>query len=255
VTTGEASGLARANLVTTYLALGSAVPGARLVAAGGFTLCTAPVELAMANFAMDFAETLSPVQLDGALRQIVHAARTHSALRVFDLPGPKPDGFLTALARAGLTLRHEMVQMCALEPAAGPVAKWTECGSRPEREAIARFMAGQFFPTLDAKRRKVVIEATAQLGRLFYSGRPEVPVAACTLVETEGAAGIYNLCVAPEHRRRGVGGAFVRASRQWAAETGRRTVLQCDPCLTGFYATLGFVANGWIGTYGFGQGR
>lgn len=141
--------------------------------------------------------------------------------------------------------------MSAFGSPAGPQADWTECATLGEREAVATFMAGQFFRSLDAHRKRIVISATAGLGRLVYLGSPDAPVAACTLVESAGALGVYNLCVEASSRGRGIGASVVRRVRAMAAAGAMGVVLQCDASLTLFYKRLGFDANGWIGTYGF----
>lgn len=235
----------------TYAELGVATPGSRLVVESAFTLCTSPVDLAMANFAMDFSPSLGPSELDDALQQVAALSNRRSSMRVFDLPGPRPQGFARSLRRAGLTLRQELCQMSAFGSPVGPQADWTECETQGEREAVATFMAGQFFRSLDAHRKRIVISATAGLGRLVYLGRADAPEAACTIVPSPGALGVYNLCVEPRSRGRGTGAAIVRRVRAMAAEDAQCVVLQCDASLTVFYKRLGFDANGWIGTYGF----
>jgi predicted N-acetyltransferase YhbS len=66
------------------------------------------------------------------------------------------------------------------------------------------------------------------------------------LVEDGSSVGLFNLCVRPELRRKGLGAKLVRAVQAAASATGKPVVLQCEPDLAPWYKTLGFEPVGTV---------
>jgi hypothetical protein len=119
--------------------------------------------------------------------------------------------------------------------------------SRTERRHVAGFMARQFFSRMPKQGRDAIAEATAAGSHTLWTvGPPRSPEAAVMLVEQSGAVGLFNLCVRPDLRRKGLGAGIVRAVQRSAAGLGRPVVLQCEPELAPWYARLGFEPVGTV---------
>ena len=111
-----------------------------------------------------------------------------------------------------------------------------------DRAEVAAFMAGIFFEGQQPERRRAIEQATARALRCrLYSvlegGRR---VAAVMLHRTPGALGLYNLCVVPWMRGRGLGASIVRQVQTDASRAGVPVVLQCRAELVRWYRRLGF---------------
>ncbi len=82
-------------------------------------------------------------------------------------------------------------------------------------------------------------------GQLLVAELDRRVVAFAHVVEVDGEAHLEQLSVVPEHGRRGIGGALVRAALVEADWSGRRVMTLCTyrdvPWNGPFYAKLGFM--------------
>ena len=88
---------------------------------------------------------------------------------------------------------------------------------------------------------------TAHLFRHYIAYADGEPAGTATLFEAAGVAGIYNVYVKPEHRRRGIGEALTRAALQDAES--EVAVLQASTESAALYRRMGFVDYGTFGHY------
>jgi predicted N-acetyltransferase YhbS len=102
-------------------------------------------------------------------------------------------------------------------------------------------------------RQGIAAATAASPHTIWVVGDGRDPTAAVMLVEQPEAVGLFNLCVAPESRGKGLGADLVRAVQSAASRTGRTVVLQCDDELAGWYSNLDFERVGSIGAFTLAQ--
>jgi GNAT superfamily N-acetyltransferase len=93
---------------------------------------------------------------------------------------------------------------------------------------------------------------------VLVAGEP--PVGLCRIDRVGGGAHLEQLSVHPDHARRGLGRALVRAGIEWAARHGYSELTLCTyrdvPWNGPFYASEGFVEDGaaddWLIAHGLG---
>lgn len=113
-----------------------------------------------------------------------------------------------------------------------------------DRDAIARFMAHQFFRNLTREFREEIATATSsahdlELAAFCRSGAARI-VGALMLGRSPQMIGLYNLCVDSGERNRGIGRRMVRWASEKARSEERLLTLQCDPSLVPWYRDQGF---------------
>lgn len=237
----------RENLVHTYLRLGEKVPQAEVERRFGVTSCRSRLNLPFGNFALDI-RTEEP---DACLSYLGRLARETTSFRVFSLPDDEPPDFALRLERAGFRPSLRLAQMAADGREGAPAEEAGRAREPLERWFVSQFMVRQFFWRSHRELQEQIVAVTAASEHeLWYVGDVRHPIAAVMVTRTPGTLGLYNLCVAPEHRRRGIGGRLVELVRSAAAREGRVVALQCEPGLVPWYEMRGFCVMGKIGFYG-----
>ncbi len=236
---------ANKNLEETYFRLGLAAPESRLWDNEGFRACLGSYEHPICNFAIQ-------LRLDPwSARRLQTLASARHAFHVYRLPGDQPEYLEELLGRFDFFQVYSLDALIAEPESASEELEPAEANDDLARRSISEFMAMQFFGRQGAQFRQQVQEATFSADDLtfhYVAERGRV-VAAAMLSRTPGMLGVYNLCVSPNRRRRGLGSSFVRWSKSLAYREGRAVTLQCDPGLVEWYARFGFRAYGRIGVF------
>ncbi|RYG19603.1 N-acetyltransferase [bacterium] len=124
----------------------------------------------------------------------------------------------------------------------------TYCTEPDERLEVGQFISEAFFSREPVAIRGAMANALAQAPSLTVHSHivKDRPVAAVTLARDADILGIYNLCVAPKQRGKGIGSALVRWCLAEAAAENRPACLQCLPTLEPWYLGLGFTRSSTI---------
>lgn len=244
--------LSRENIAETYLELGEKATGSRIALSPAFDLCLAPIDLSFCNFALRLRLDQHPNGPVEAAEELASHSRRKRTFRVFMTSGDTPPDAGPILASVGFGPSHSLVQMAATPNGSTNRIEWVECTEYPERLAITEFMVGQFFGRQGAGMRNHIISATVQsCHRLFKIERRNRIVAGVMLTGMESAVGLYNLCVQPAERKKGLGGTVVRSVLALASELGLPTCLQCDRSLERWYRSLGFGSIGMVQAFSY----
>lgn len=241
MTTPVAVDLAGANLVETYCQLALATPGSRLISERGFKASVGNVGHPVCNFAVD-------LDLDEDSAKRLHAfAESHRHFNVYAMPGDEPANLRDLLEGVGFRLAYSLSHMIA-EPRNEQSELQLEEARHPnDREDVAHFMVEQFFAGQTGEFRRTVARSTSMASSLnLYSFRRSGSIIAAIMTLRQ-PGGVYNVCVAPEFRRRGLGTELV----SWALSEARGSMvsLQCEPRIRGWYEKSGFEAIGIVGVY------
>ena len=245
----EASDLASRNLVTTYLALGKAVPKTRHYSSSGFDALLGEFPHPICNFG------ISNFWTEPAVRNILGIHGLAQPFNLYVLPGERP--FHLFLPWDDLMFQHTYSLKCMrMDPVlAPPAANMEEALECDGRSRIADFMSRLFFTYQSATARRGVAEATVRGEnlRLFGLTQDEKLVGTVMISQTEGCLGLYNLCVEPSLRGKGIGTSIVNWVLARAATQGLSVTLQCDPKLEKWYEHLGFATYGSLEVYSFAK--
>lgn len=245
----ESAECAAENIEQTYLAIGSAVPGARIQRMKGITTCTSADGHPIANFAL-----VRKVSLVEA-KELADIAKKTRAFKVYVLPAVPQFEFGKVLAAAGFRSTFSLVQMSA---AGSPIESDTDllrAASDEDRLDIARFMASLFFGRAGQRSRELLARATASSGlELYEITRAGARLGGVMVSISRCSYGVYNLCIAPADQGRGYGASAVRGLLQKAWETGLTAMLQCDAELAPWYERLGFSTTTVLDIYSLDRG-
>ena len=243
----------RENLLATYCSLAQGNELTTLTTEDGYTTAHGPVHLSFCNFAAGFDET--PGHL-GRMIALAERARRQSGLWVFVTDADRPPELEADLLAQGFARRHRQTQMVATAPAPSAGTNLRPAKTMELRQDTARFMADQFFLRTGPLGRQDIAAATAHSDRALWrcEGPGGLLMGAVMVSESPSALGLYNLCVAPDRRGRGLGASLVAAVQALAAAQGKPLVLQCDPPMEGWYAQLGFAAFGRVTAYTYRTG-
>ena len=229
------------NLLGTYLALGRALPGARVVETDAYVGLVSELPHAMGNFAARLRlDPWSAAELRGL-------AAGRPAFQAVALPDDAPPHLAELLRRAGFECVQRLVAMAASPPFALAGLDMAPCDG-DERFRVGRFMADAFFAREPLLLRETMARALAGAEEVSIHAHVlrDRPAAAVALSRAGGVLGLYNLCVAGPRRGRGLGAAVVAWCLAQAAAENREAVLQCAPTLEGWYAAHGFARVGTI---------
>lgn len=228
------------NLVQTFCDFGLA-SGGQIEEYPHYLLCQGSLSHPIANFAV----CRTPNSND-AIHLARHAAsRTSFQLYAVDaLPTPE------ILERAGFQRSYRLVHLAA-DPI--PVVDRTGGPSvleAPPREPAVDLMVQCFFTRYSPSERQAIRSALIRSDVPIY-GIQELGrwVAVAFAPVTEHQMGVYNLCVLPEFRGRGLGRQFVSALRMKAED--RTVALQSDINLQNWYRQLGFSPQLTLSVYTF----
>ena len=237
--------VAKANLTETYVALGLATPGAKILEGDGIVGCVGDFPHPICNFAVCASGA------HAAVEDLTRQAGAHPGFHVYVSVacGGRSNGSL--LIRAGFKLVHNLVQMAWLPGTEAAPMPIPAADTLDRRRQIARFMMSQFFSRHPDWIRDRVCEATAMARGLdlyaVQAGRELL--GAVMLRPSAGSIGLYNLCVAAMERGRGHGTEIVRMVQGHAAVAPVPVILQCNRDLEPWYRGLGFQGVGSIEVY------
>lgn len=227
------------NLLTTYFALGSALPGAEIRETDGFVALLSDLPHASGNFAARLR--LDPWSA-GALRTL---AEERPGFQAIALPDDGPGHLAELLRRAGFEPVHRLVAMTAYPTFGLTGLEMSESREEDERRRVGRFMADLFFAREPVLIREAMAHAMAASPLAIHAHFVrERPLAAVALTRTASTLGIYNLGVAAPNRGGGMGSSLVAWCLAQAAAETRMACLQCDPALEPWYARHGFARAG-----------
>jgi hypothetical protein len=235
----------RENALATYLGLVGAVEGAVVTRPMGFTLVRGPGHFSFCNFAAGF--DVAEGDVCAVIDLLDEQSRDCFGFYVFSMSGDAPSDFREQLRRRGYESRQGLVGMASeASPSPGVVSARVVADSE-ERRLVASFMARQFFWKMQKEVREAIAASTAASSHtVWVVGPARDPEAAVMLVEQPASVGLFNLCVRPELRRKGLGAGLVRAVQAAASASGLPVVLQCEPGLETWYKGLGFETVGTV---------
>lgn len=236
--------LASRNLATTYLALGRASRNSHIEEGEGFVACTGVVSHPVCNFAI-----ASGVGFPGA-RDLARIARERATFNVYATPQGEGDDPGHWLCSQGFRQAYRLRLMVAAGTTTEPPCV-LQLAPPSERTETADFMVREFFGRSEGSSRDAIRAATAAAAELeLYGVRDRgTRVAAAMLSRSEGAIGLYNLCVRFDLRGGGWGSTIVQSILAIAGAQGRCVCLQCDPSLEAWYTRLGFHTVGSVDVY------
>lgn len=246
--------IARQNLSETYMGLGECSEGGIAHRNEGFWYCESPVDLAFCNFALHLDLDRYESGCAGAMTRLRELSRFHSSFRVFAATGDSPSDVREVLSISGFRRQHGLVALGANPSGVAPngglaLLEATDLDSRID---ITKFMANQFFSRNSGRLRHHVVESTSRSSHhLFGVELNGQLVAGVMLTGMESAVGLYNLCVLPNLRRKGLGSQIVLKVSEIAFGMGIPVVLQCEPSLEGWYQRLGFRRIGTVEAFSF----
>jgi GNAT superfamily N-acetyltransferase len=192
--------------------------------------------------------------LDGAIERLLAPFRSNALPMMWwrFVPPERPDRAIDeALARHGLVLEADRpgfgLELEDLRPPAVPAGGWVGRVRGPSALASWVDVVGRAFddpgfadrPSVGGFRRYGFADDAPFRHYLFKLERS--PVGAATLSLGAGVAGLGNIAVVPDARRRGVGAAVAAAALREARDLGVRIgALSADPLGVGLYRRLGF---------------
>ncbi len=239
------------NVVETYSGLAASVVGVREAQLDGCRLFAHKTPLSLCNFAIDFRTTSE--ELGELADQLAQLNRERPHMRIFVVDGDQPAGIGRALTDCGLTKLGVLTQMVYSEQA-GPSIELVLSSNEEERTRLAKFMVANFFWRREMVLRTTIVEATVSSPHQLYGAWiGQELVGAVMLSETARSMGLYNLCVEPRRRKRGVGTRIVQACAQIADTRSKALVLQTEARLVPWYENNGFRSFGFVETYGIGS--
>lgn len=242
------------NLLRTYFSLGAASPGSVISKQEGFDACVGNFDHPICNFAGRL--TLDP----WAANRLVELSIERRFFSVYSVPGDTPSSREVRdelLVRAGFQRNYSLQQMYwEPRPVDGGVGL-QQATTLADRQAIAMFMANQFFGRHSASFRRRVADATSGAMELDLYGvyhRFDL-IAAVMLVEDDQVLGLFNLCVKSNLQNRGWGRKIVAETQRRAYDMDKYVSLQCDETLNTWYEGQGFESCDWVDVYGLSDKR
>ncbi len=237
----------RENVIATYLALGLATKGASIENTTDYIICRSTFRHPIANFAIKLNTS------EKGLEKLTKIADDSPHFRIHYMSGDTPCDLDTKLRQHGLTCFHELTGMILRNPPE-KAQNLAQLVPKNKVEEVTRFMVEHFFwgspKPLKTELASIVASVDTLKQRFYAVKEGKNLVAAGTLVLTDNAVGVYNVCVRTERRRHGIGSAFVRQLSAIAVKEGKSVVLQCDPPLVPWYRKLGYEAIGRLATWG-----
>lgn len=229
----------RLNVCETYFVLGSHAPGARAEKTPEMWLCQSDFAHPIANFAAHF-----DLNGDESFYRVVAFAKAAPYFRAYAIPGDSPNAIASRFEREGLSPRYRLIGMESASVNGNPESVVRLVTDSVSITETAEFMVRVFFwKSPDSVKQPLakLLAYSALAGHEFFQTKDEAGLeAAATLSITGDVAGLYNLCVRPDSRSKGIGSAIVRQLQQECRNRGLRLVLQCDEALVPWYAMLGF---------------
>jgi len=220
---------------TTYIEIGSKAPRARVHSGQDYWICLSGVDHPIGNFAIRF-------NCEGLPKKAVEEAFRRPSFRLYTLTGDKPNNLQDRLVDIGLKRRYELTGMI-VEPDSQSAEGMLSVATTPaEALEVAKFIAATFFwrSTRTVREQLATTMAASHPNHEFFSLRDQFGImAAGTLTVDVEVIGLYNLCVRPDMRSKGVGTSIFRELGRLASARARHLVLMCDPDLVPWYSQRG----------------
>lgn len=233
----------RVNVLATYEALARGVPGASVERDEAWLASFGPADLSYCNFAAGF-----DCEDPGRWNRLMERARKAPVFWAFTMAGDRPTDVTERLLRHGFVPRQSLAQMAWHGEATSCGPDWRLATGPEDRQAVAAFMAAQFFWRSPEASRTAIAGSTERSGLdLWGLWRTDGLAAAAMTVQTDDALGLYNLCVRDDLRRRGIGESLVVAVK--SLSMGRPVVLQCEPALAPWYERQGFATFSFLDAF------
>lgn len=230
----------RDNLAETYMTLGTASPGVRESRTDERWMCRSEIKHPVGNFAARFH--LTPE----GIRELTAIGRRDHWFRIYVCDGDEPESLVDDFCAMGADVRYELVVSAVDSDVhgsqAGPLTLVEEDSHMSQ--AFDLIVQSFFTPAEIWVRQhmKRALRHSLTQGHEFWSAYDSRgATAAATLVTAAGVIGLYNLCVRPDLRNRGLGSEIVQQMIGEARKRGKTLMLQCEPGLVGWYRRLGMV--------------
>ncbi len=238
--------VARENVLHTYLDLALGLPETHVRDDRGYVRVKGMWPLSFCHYAANFRSDRSAEEIAAELKA---DSQSKDGLWVFVLQGDEPYGLSGALLEQGFHMRQSLLQMATRDRGEFEI-ELCEATEADARLKIGHFMAEQFFPFSPGEARQLVARSTAaSLARIFYVGSVNAPHAAMMLSRSEGAVGLYNLCVEFSRRSAGIGSSMVSAAQAMAYKAGVPVTLQCHASLRRWYESIGYMQVGNLNAF------
>jgi hypothetical protein len=239
--------LARENIIQTYLVLAAKVPGVRQEAGRDRALSHGPAAVSFTSFAgrLNWANT---AEAERGLREL---GSLNPSPSLFVVEGDSPCLTEKFLFDHGWMIKYELCQMAWMGKACECEVTLSEAILPRERAEAATFMTDQFFMHGVQELRQAIISATALAPVHLFTYAPAREIEGAVMLSlSDGCMGLYNLCVDPTKRSRGIGRGIVRWVQLQAMARGLVLVLQCSQDLVRFYTECGFSVSGRMECWG-----
>jgi GNAT superfamily N-acetyltransferase len=234
------SGIAQ-NLRETYFRIGAAGPDVETRECPEFAACRSPHRHPTCNFAV-----VSLVQPE-VLVEVVRWGEASKPFNVYTYSGLDDPPLDDLMGRFGLRSSTMLLAMSGGVGRRHENIEWTIAEGAAERLAVTTFMAQQFFSVQPAAIRDVVALSTAHSGIPLASANLEGRVVGAVMKNSgPHELGIYNLCVSPNFRGKGIGTQMMEDLIVQAGEAGQTAALQCDRRLASWYERLGLETVGVV---------
>lgn len=233
MTTTSLCEAAKANMVSTYLSIAAASPGAELYRSTAWVGCRSSFSHSIANFAI----ILDPAKehrmaaqnfLFGRPTACVYGVRDDASA-----DGPRGGRCLKLMASKAV-LSNSIVEM-------------VQAISDVERSAVADFMVAQFFGA-NGGRLSEILAASSSTGEapIYWLAAARRRIGALMLNADAGVLGVYNFCIDRRSRGKGFGSQTLAAISSIASRAGLDLTLQCSPDLVPFYSKHNYEIVGHV---------
>ncbi|MCW5940020.1 MAG: GNAT family N-acetyltransferase [Fimbriimonadaceae bacterium] len=236
--------LGRENVLATYGELARHVPGTALGEFRGCLVARGELPVSFSNFVAGFDWPAE--RADAWIDELLAVVVKQPVLWLFVDSDDMPADLESRLRDRGATVRQTLVHMVSTGDALDADAL-DEMSGHAERVRVAELMTEEFFGSSSLPIKRAVAVATADSSHDLLARSEEGELVGAVMVSrTTRTLGIYNLCVRPDWRGRGIGSSMVRAVLSLARSERRQVVLQCERRLVPWYFNLGFKECGDI---------
>lgn len=237
------------NLRATYFALVEPMPRVQVIRNSGYDGCLGEFHHPICNFVVLNRDDPS------TLGEVAGLLRSRNYLNVYALHDSAESLWAEPLAEEGMESNQSLFVMASKGFLRSASVQMRQALEPAQRLRVARFMASQFFALHPSDVRDRIARATAAVDRLrlYEVVLGHSTVGAVMLHETGKTVGLYNLCVSPINRGRGIGSDIVRWVCEVAEAEGKSVALQCEARLRGWYESLGFEKIGTLEVYGLAK--
>lgn len=237
----------RLNVSETYLALGAGAPGAVVVRSERAWTCRSAFDHPIGNFAVYLSLS------DDDVRYLADSANGTPDYRIYYMTGDRPADLPRRLEELGLIERYALTGLELEEQPRDSSELLQRCRDDVQVQETAQFMVDTFFwrsaGSLRATLALILADAGKRGHEFYFAKDKRGYLAAASLSITGNVAGLYNLCVRPRERGRGLGSEAVHQLSRISLARGDRLVCQCDRGLVQWYERLGFAQASELRAY------